>query len=131
MERGPCRSRETRRRGLCPARPSHAERNLARKPRRPVARWSFWTKENTRGDRGTTFTSAFWSTLCYYLVVKRCVSTAFHPQTDGQTERVNQTLECYLRCYVDYQQDDWLSLLPSAEYACNSHVNASTGKVPF
>src|SRR3989440_10760034 len=91
----------------------------------------FGTPRSIVSDRGTTFTSAFWSTLCYYLVVKRCVSTAFHPQTDGQTERVNQTLECYLRCYVDYQQDDWLSLLPSAEYACNSHVNASTGKVPF
>jgi hypothetical protein len=82
-------------------------------------------------DRGTTFTSAFWGTLCYYLMVKRRLSTAFHPQTDGQTERVNQTLECYLRFYINFQQDDWLTLLPSAEYPCNNHVNASTRRTPF
>ena len=58
-------------------------------------------------------------------------STAFHPQTDGQTERMNQTLECYLRCYLNYQQDDWVMLLPSAQYACNRSRNASTGQIPF
>ena len=57
-------------------------------------------------DRGTTFTSGYWETLCHYVVIKRCFSTAFHPQSDGQTERMNQTLECYLRCYVNYEQDD-------------------------
>lgn len=82
-------------------------------------------------DRGTTFTSQYWGTLCYYLAIRRCFSTAFHPQTDGQTERLNQTLECYLRCYVNYQQDDWPMLLASAEYASNQSVNISTGKTPF
>ena len=48
------------------------------------------------------------------LQVKINISTAFHPETDGQTERVNQTLEQYLRSYCSYQQDDWASLLPLA-----------------
>jgi transposase InsO family protein len=82
-------------------------------------------------DRGTTFTSQYYGTFCYYLAVRRRFSTAFHPQTDGQTERMNQTLECYLRCYVNYQQDDWCTLLASAEYASNRSINSSTGKSPF
>ena len=82
-------------------------------------------------DRGSAFTSNYWGTLCYYLVVRRRFSTAFHPQTDGQTERMNQTLECYLRCYVNYQQDDWVMWLPCAEYAYNQSIHAETGKTPF
>jgi transposase InsO family protein len=53
-------------------------------------------------DRGSVFTSKFWATLCFYLKIRRRLSTAFHPQTDGQTENLNQTLEQYLRCYVNY-----------------------------
>ena len=63
--------------------------------------------------------------------MKRRLSTAFHPQTDGQTERMNQTVECYLRCYVNYFQDDWVPLLPSAEFACNHVENATTQQTPF
>ncbi len=48
-------------------------------------------------NRGSQFTSKFWSALCYHLKIKRRLSTAYHPQTDGQTERQNQTLEQYLR----------------------------------
>ena len=47
-------------------------------------------------DRGLLFTSKFWSSLCYFLGVKRRLSTAFHPQTDGQTKRQNSTIEAYL-----------------------------------
>ena len=47
-------------------------------------------------DRGSLFTSKFWSSLCYFLGIKRKLSTAFHPQTDGQTERQNSTMEAYL-----------------------------------
>ena len=57
-------------------------------------------------DRGSVFTSAYWSSVCFVLKIKRKLSTAFHPQTDGQTERQNQTLEHYLRVYSAYQQDD-------------------------
>ena len=66
----------------------------------------FGTPDSIVSDRGTTFTAKYWGTFCYYLAIRRCFSTAFHPQTDGQTERMNQTLECYLRCYVREEQDD-------------------------
>ena len=54
-------------------------------------------------DRGSIFTSKFWSSLCYFLGIKRRLSTAFHPQTDGQTERQNSTMEAYLRAFVNYE----------------------------
>jgi len=63
--------------------------------------------------------------------VKRRLSTAFHPQTDGQTERQNQTLEHYLRCYCCEQQDDWASLLPMAEFASNNSKSATLGISPY
>ena len=59
------------------------------------------------------------------------MSTAFHPQTDGQTERVNQILEQYLRSYCLYQQDDWAEILPLAEHADNSAVSESTKVSPL
>jgi hypothetical protein len=82
-------------------------------------------------DRGSLFTSQFWSELCRKLRIKRGLSTAFHPQTDGQTERQNQTLEQYLRAFVNYQQDDWASQLAIAEFAYNNSKHSSTGMSPF
>lgn len=76
-------------------------------------------------DRGSVFTSAYWSSFCYEAHIKRRLSTAFHPQTDGQTERQNQTLEQYLRYYCSEQQDDWAELLPMAEFASNNSVSAT------
>ena len=57
-------------------------------------------------DRGSLFTSKFWSSLCYFLGIKRGLSTAFHPQTDGQTERQNSTMEAYLCAFVNFKQND-------------------------
>ena len=82
-------------------------------------------------DRGSLFTAHFWSALCYHLNIKRKLSTSFHPQTDGQTERQNQTLEQYLRGYVNYQQDDWVRLLPMAEFAYNNSKHSVIGVSPF
>ena len=82
-------------------------------------------------DRGSLFTSKFWSSLCYFLGVKRRLSTAFHPQTDGQTERQNSTMEAYLRAFVNFEQNDWARLLPMAEFAYNNAKNASTGHTLF
>lgn len=82
-------------------------------------------------DRGAIFTSKFWSKLCYHSHVRLRLSTAFHPQTDGQTERMNQTLEHYLRCFIDQEQLTWPKLLKSAEFASNNAVNATTGLSPF
>jgi hypothetical protein len=59
------------------------------------------------------------------------MSTAFHPETDGQTEIVNQESERYLRAYVNYQQDDWDEWLPQAEAAMNANPSATTGISPF
>ena len=53
-------------------------------------------------DRGSVFTSKFWSSLCYFLGIKRRLSIAFHPQTDGQTERQISTIEAYLQAFVNY-----------------------------
>ncbi len=58
------------------------------------------------------------------------MSSAYHPQTDGQTERTNQTLEQYLRCYVNYEQENWVSLLPTAQFAFNN-APGPTGVSPF
>ena len=59
------------------------------------------------------------------------LSTAFHPETDGQTERINQILEEYLRHYCSWKQDDWEELLPLAEFAINSCSSEATSMSPF
>ena len=82
-------------------------------------------------DRGSLFTSKFWSLLCYFLGIKRRLSTTFHPQTDGQTKRQNSTMEAYLRAFVNFEQNDWARLLPMAEFAYNNAKNASKGHTPF
>jgi hypothetical protein len=82
-------------------------------------------------DRGSVFTSQFWSDICYHLKIDHRLSTAFHPQTDGQTERQNQELETYLRIYMSYQQDNWVELLPYAEYAYNSKTHSAHGESPI
>jgi len=68
-------------------------------------------------DRDSRFTSKSWMSRMEVLQVKLNVSTAFDPETDRQTERVNQTLEQYLCRYCSYHQDDWVLLLPFAEHA--------------
>jgi len=57
--------------------------------------------------------------------------TAFHPQTDGQTERLNQTIEAYLRAFVSHEQDNWVGLLPMAEFAYNNSITMGNGMSPF
>jgi hypothetical protein len=81
-------------------------------------------------DRDKLFKSKFWNSLMDQLGSKQKMSTAFHPQTDGQTERTNQTLEQYLRAYVNYEQDNWIELLPLAQVAYNNS-KAATGISPF
>jgi hypothetical protein len=58
-------------------------------------------------------------------------STAYHPQTDGQTERVNQELEEYLRIYVNERQNDWVDWLPIAQFCHNNRSHSATGFSPF
>lgn len=87
--------------------------------------------EDIVSDRGSLFVSSFWESLCTLLKIKRNLSTAFHPETDGQTERVNQVLEQYLRMYVNYHQDDWDTWLPMAEFAYNNAEHSSSKQSPF
>ena len=64
------------------------------------------------------------------LGIKHKMLTLFHPQTDGQIERTNQTIEQYLRCFLNYQQDNWVKLLPVAQFAFNNTASV-TGISPF
>ncbi|MBW0563432.1 hypothetical protein O181_103147 [Austropuccinia psidii MF-1] len=82
-------------------------------------------------DRGPLFVSSFWTNLCQQLKISRDLSTVYHPDTDGQTERVNQILEQYLGMYVSYQQDDWNTWLPLAEFAYNNSDHPTTKQSPF
>ena len=82
-------------------------------------------------DRGTQFMADFMRELNALLGIETLASTSHHPQTDGQTERVNQELETYLRTFCNHHQNDWDELLPSAEFACANHVHASIQMTPF
>jgi hypothetical protein len=82
-------------------------------------------------DRDPRFTSSFWQQLWKQLGTKLAMSTAYHPQTDGQTERANRTLEEMLRAYVNTKQDDWDRHLTAVEIAYNNSKQTSTGFSPF
>jgi len=87
--------------------------------------------EDVVSDRDSTFTGSFFTDLYDYLGIKRSISTAYYPQTDGQTERINQVIESYLRSYCNYEQNDWASMLAMAEYAYNYSKHSSTKISPF
>lgn len=82
-------------------------------------------------DRDPRFTSNFWKCLWSLLGTKLAMSTAYHPQSDGQTERMNRTLEDMLRAYVNYEQNDWDQHLTSAEIAINNSQQTSTKFSPY
>jgi hypothetical protein len=82
-------------------------------------------------DRDPRFTSQMWRALWKMLDTSLNMSTAYHPQTDGQTERMNRTLEEMLRAYVNDKGTDWDQHLPLAELAYNTAVQDSTGFTPF
>jgi hypothetical protein len=82
-------------------------------------------------DRDTCFMAQFSLELCRALGIERNISMAYHPQTDGQSERTNQWLEQYLQIYSNYQQDDWARWLPLAQFVHNAWLSSTTGKTPF
>ncbi|GMF25304.1 unnamed protein product [Phytophthora fragariaefolia] len=86
--------------------------------------------ESIVSDRNPRFTSAFWTRLFALLDTRLLVSTAAHPETDGQTERVNRVLENVLRSYATYFTS-WSSFLPMVEFALNNATHASTGLTSF
>jgi hypothetical protein len=82
-------------------------------------------------DCDTRFTGKFMRELCRLLGIQQNMSTAYHPRTDGQSERSNQWVEQFFRFYIDEDQKNWTSYLPLAEFAHNSWRNESTGHSPF
>ena len=82
-------------------------------------------------DRDPRFTSTFWREAHRLLGTKLMMSTSFHPQTDGVTERVNRVVNQVLRAVIQPDQSDWYEKLPMVEFAINSSENKSTGYAPF
>jgi len=82
-------------------------------------------------DRGPQFVAELTRELNRMLGIKTKLSTAFHLQTDGQTERMNQELEQYLQFFVEHRQKDWLEWLAAAEFAVNNKVHTATKVLPF
>ncbi|MBW0505949.1 hypothetical protein O181_045664 [Austropuccinia psidii MF-1] len=82
-------------------------------------------------DGGSLFVSCFWTNLCQKLKISRDLSISYHPETDGQKERVKRILEQYLWMYVSYHQDDWNTWLSLAEFAYNDSDHCSTKQSPF
>ena len=82
-------------------------------------------------DRGPQFAAGLIKELNRMLGIKSKILTAFHPQIDGQTERVNQELEQYLRMFIDHRQEQWPDWLGTAEFVYNNKVHSSTKTLPF
>ena len=82
-------------------------------------------------NRDTRFTSHFWSAVFDALKTELGMSSGDHPEMDGQTERVNQTLEDMLRSCVSLSQYTWSKCLPLLEFAYNNRKHSSTGMSPF
>src|ERR1700744_3614106 len=82
-------------------------------------------------DRDPRFVSKFMRELCKILGIQQNISTAFHPRTDGQSERTNQWVEQYLRFFINNNHDDWVHYLPLVEFVHNNWVSEMTKQSPF
>ena len=82
-------------------------------------------------DQDVRFLAEFWQALMRTLKVSTALSSAYHPQTDGQTEKVNHVIGTYLRAFSRHDPDHWDEMLPMGEFAYNSSVHSATGKTPF
>jgi len=87
--------------------------------------------ESIISDRGPQFAIGLIRELNEILEIKSKLSTAFHPQTDGQMERVNQELEQYLRMFINHRQEQWLEWLGTTEFAYNNKMYLSMQMTPF
>ena len=87
--------------------------------------------ESVISDRRPQFAAGLMKELNKMLGIETKLSTAYHLETDGQTERTNQELEQYLRIYVNHRQNNWAEWLAMAEFAFNNKVHAATKVLPF
>ncbi|KAK3558896.1 hypothetical protein QTP86_032157, partial [Hemibagrus guttatus] len=92
---------------------------------------NFGLPEDIVSDRGSQFTSRVWGLLCARLGIGVSLSSGYHPQSNGQAERLNQEIGQFLRSYCSREQQRWSEFLPWAEYAQNSLIHSSTGLTPF
>jgi hypothetical protein len=90
----------------------------------------FGTPNEIISDRGPQFIAKFWKRISELLGIRIALSSGHHPETNGQTERMNQTLEQYLRCFINKSQDNWLELLAYAQFNINNTINATTKLSP-
>lgn len=82
-------------------------------------------------DRDAIFTTNFWKEIFHLSGTKLLMSSAYHPQTDGQTEVMNKWLEGYLRCFTSDRPKDWANWLALAEWTYNTSEHSYTGFTPF
>ena len=87
--------------------------------------------ESVISDRGPQFAAGMTRELNKMLGIETKLSTAYHPETNGQTGRTNQELEQYLRMYVNHRQNNWAEWLATAEFAFNNKVHTATKMSPF
>ena len=87
--------------------------------------------ESMISDRGPQFAAGLTKELNKMLGIETKLSMAYHPETDGQTEKMNQELEQYLRMYVNHRQNNWAKWLTMAEFAFNNKVYAATKMLLF
>jgi len=87
--------------------------------------------ESIISDRGVQFAAGMMKELNNLLGIQTKLLTAYHLQTDRQTERINQELEQYLRVFIDHKQEQWPGWLGMAEFACNNKIHAATKNSPF
>ncbi|KAG1926787.1 retrotransposable element [Pimephales promelas] len=87
--------------------------------------------EDIVSDRGPQFTSRVWTAFFKNLNVNISLTSGYHPQSNGQTERLNQDIIRFLRTYCQQHQEDWSRYLFWAEYAQNSLIKPATGITPF
>ncbi|KAK3545984.1 hypothetical protein QTP70_018816 [Hemibagrus guttatus] len=92
---------------------------------------NFGLHEDIVSDRGSQFTFQVWGSLCARLGIGVSLSSSYHPQSNGQVERLNQEIGRFLRSYCSREQHRWSEFLPWAEYAQNSLIHSSTGLMPF
>jgi len=81
-------------------------------------------------DRDTRWRQDFWKEVCQYMGSRRALTTSYHPQADGQTEILNQTLEVALRAYITFERNNWMDLLPKIAFAYNNTPHTATGFAP-
>jgi len=82
-------------------------------------------------DKGVRFAAGMMKELNHLLGIQTKLSTAYHPQMDGQKERINQELEQYLRVFIDHRQEQWSDWLGTVEFAYNNKIHAATKILPF